>query len=218
MVRTRKSLLKGKSEAKAFRQHGLKSVLPHEFAATMATATGSNIVTAVAMLQAMATSWLTELNKKGFIMLPGIGTFTVKHTAAVPGRMREVCGVWRACKPKLAASQIVFTAFSDVEALLANGHSQAASAAAAATGTPPPRPVADQPQPEDEPDPPEIGDLDDPNDDSFMGEDSPVSEVPADSLVYVEAAPKTPSYHVDMATAGLPADGHVPTSSSGVSG
>ena len=68
----------------------------------------------IAVLSAMAASFVHELEYKGLFFLPGFGTFQKKVTPAQPGKMIQVWGKWRAQAPKPAKSEIVFVPFRQV--------------------------------------------------------------------------------------------------------
>eukprot|EP00959_Pyramimonas_sp_CCMP1952_P025688 539514-Pyramimonas_sp.AAC.1 len=73
---------------------------------------------ATGLLQALSAAFITELKYKGVLLIPGIGSFSVKRIPALPGRLKKVGGVLRACGPRAAKCEIQFSAFSDVEELL----------------------------------------------------------------------------------------------------
>lgn len=118
MPAIRKSL-RGKAEASMVRTNRHRTILPHELTNRISAATGASVATTIATMQALSTCFLTELNTKGCIHVPGIGYFQKRTFPAKPGRMQRVAGVWKACQPKPIQVQVEFSAIGEVESALA---------------------------------------------------------------------------------------------------
>ena len=118
MPSIRKSI-RGKHEVAMVRTLRHRTILPHDLFARISAATGASMVTTIACMQALSTCFLTELNSKGGIHVPGIGYFQKRTFPGKPGRMQNVAGKWRACKPKPIQVQVEFTAIGEVESALA---------------------------------------------------------------------------------------------------
>jgi len=118
MPAIRKSI-RGKNEVAMVRTLRHRTILPHELTKRISAATGASVVTTIACMQALSTCFLTELNSKGGIHVPGIGYFQKRTFPAKPGRMQIVAGLWKACKPKPIQVQVEFTAIGEVESALA---------------------------------------------------------------------------------------------------
>eukprot|EP00959_Pyramimonas_sp_CCMP1952_P289288 6050436-Pyramimonas_sp.AAC.1 len=82
--------LRGKSEIAVYRAHGHKSTSPQALTKRISVGTGANLVTTAAMFQSLAIALITELNEKRVLILPGVGTFSVKRSPARDGCMMKV--------------------------------------------------------------------------------------------------------------------------------
>ena len=78
----------------------------------------------IAVLSAIAASFVRELEYKSAFFLPGFGTFQKKVTPAQPGKMIQVWGKWRAQAPKPAKAEIIFVPFGQITEYLLSAESK----------------------------------------------------------------------------------------------
>ena len=72
----------------------------------------------IAMLAAMANTFVHELEYKSAFFLPGFGTFQKKFTPAQSGKMAFSWGKWRARRPQPAKTEIIFIPFGVITDVL----------------------------------------------------------------------------------------------------
>ena len=112
------------SEAQAWNVVKDDVIHPIDLFKKAACAAGCQHQQCIAVLSAIAASFVHELEYKSAFFLPGFGTFQKKVTPAQPGKMIQVWGKWRAQAPKPAKAEIIFVPFGQITEYLLSAESK----------------------------------------------------------------------------------------------
>ena len=116
----KKDILKGKTELQVWRSQGSVCLNPKQLNKKLADTSGATLSQSTLMMKTLAIVFHSELEKVGSFFVPGVGLFQRVYTPPVPGRMKNVCGSWRAIPPQASKTSVKFTPFKEVVDLLSD--------------------------------------------------------------------------------------------------
>ena len=117
-VKTTIKKVEGMTESEAWKAVGQECLHPMSMFRRASSASGCFHTQAIAIMSAISSTFMAELNTNGKFFLPGFGTFHKKYTPGAAGKMMNVFGKWKAVAPVQAKTEIIFVPFDDIIGVL----------------------------------------------------------------------------------------------------